>query len=262
MSVAWFWMEEGVRSGLQVLSSEESRHVVSRRLRVGDAVTAFDGAGKTASAKIEGLAKKAVEISVGDVFVAPPPGARLMLATAIPKGDRLGTFLQMATQLGLTCWQPLILEHSSVRRLDPDSPRQRRILIEACKVARRPWSMQVRPPETLDAVLDGFGRPSGDSEPGPSLYFGDLGGVPAAAVLASRSSVASSQGSDPAAETLESAVVFIGPEAGFSDSERTRLVDRGATSLSFSEFNLRIETAAVAAVAAFENHSLARREPT
>ena len=43
--------------------------------------------------------------------------------------------------------------------------------------------------------------------------------------------------------------VFVGPEAGFSEEERASLRAAGAEALSFADFNLRIETAAIAAAA-------------
>jgi RsmE family RNA methyltransferase len=46
------------------------------------------------------------------------------------------------------------------------------------------------------------------------------------------------------------ALIIIGPEAGFSKSEQNRLESVGATAISFGRHNLRIETAAVAAMTA------------
>ncbi len=50
---------------------------------------------------------------------------------------------------------------------------------------------------------------------------------------------------------LSSGWVFIGPEAVFTSAERDALHAAGASALRFGEYNLRIETAAVAAMAAF-----------
>lgn len=229
MSPAWFWVEELSGSGSLVLSAEESRHVGSRRLRRGDAVVLFDGAGRTAPGRIGGGGRKAVEVDVESVELAPPPRDLLGLATAIPKGDRLGTMLQMSTQLGLEVWQPLVLENSAVRKLDPGSARIRRILLEACKVARRPWALRILPPLSLEASLAAVG-------PSSSLFFGDHAGEATAPAWDADS---------------RRGWVFIGPEAGFSERERERLGESGASALRFSDYNLRIETAAVAAMAAF-----------
>ena len=106
MSPLWVWVETLSEPGSMTLSPDEARHVVSRRLRVGDALTVFDAKGRTASARIESLVRKAVEVEVGPIEHAAPPSSGFRLATAIPKGERLSTLLQMWTQLGLEVWQP------------------------------------------------------------------------------------------------------------------------------------------------------------
>lgn len=225
MSLLWVWVETLRESGSLTLSAEEGRHVVSRRLRIADELVAFDAKGQIASARIESLDRKTVRIDVAEVESKPQSTSGFGLATAIPKGDRLSVLLQMATQLGLEVWQPLVCEDSAVRKLDVGSARLQRILIEGCKVSRRPWAMRVDPPVRLEAAIE---RCNSD---GPIL-FGDREGR--------RSGFDAPPG-----------WVFIGPEAGFSDSELEALRRSGATPLSLGEYNLRIETAAVAALSVF-----------
>lgn len=226
MSQLWAWVESLAESGACRLSAEESRHVSARRLRLGDPLVVFDARGRTAEARVLGLGRRAVELDVGEIVLAPEPVAGAVLASAIPKGDRLSTLLQMLTQLGVGVWQPLSLEDSAVRTLDPAAPRLRRILVESCKLARRPWALEVRPPGALDSVLAeaaGFGP----------VFFGDREGR---------------------AGPLEAgaALVAIGPEAGFSAGELASLHAVGARARSFAPHNLRIETAAVAAAVALQ----------
>lgn len=223
MSLLWVHVPELADGARIALPAEESRHVVSRRLREGDALVAFDGAGSTAAGRIEGLSKRSVEIRLGRVERDPPPRMRFGLASAIPKGERLATMLPMLIQLGLEVWQPLVLADSVVRSLDPEAARLQRIGIESCKVARRSWRMQMRPPISLEAALDGR---LGDA----TLFYGDR--------LGTRAGLG-------AAPTW----VFIGPEAGFTQSEIRVLEAAGARPRCFGAHNLRIETAAVAATA-------------
>jgi 16S rRNA (uracil1498-N3)-methyltransferase len=225
MSLLWVWVEALRESGVIELAKDEARHVVSRRLRVGDDLIAFDAKGRTASARVESLDRKAVQIEVAGIESTPEPFSGFGLATAIPKGERLSILLQMSTQLGLEVWQPIICEDSAIRTLDVESARLRRILIEGCKVSRRPWAMRMNPPLRLEEAIE-------RCDPGKPLYFGDR------------------EGGEPGFDA-QPGWVFIGPEAGFSESERESLRRRGATPLSFGEYNLRIETAAVAAVSVF-----------
>ncbi|MBY0399832.1 16S rRNA (uracil(1498)-N(3))-methyltransferase [Myxococcota bacterium] len=227
MSTLWVHVESLVSpraaGELVSLSGEETRHVAARRLRAGDPLVAFDGAGRTAEARIESIGRRAVELTIESVVLAPKPAAGWVLATSIPKGERLAVMLPMLTQLAATVWQPLVLEESVVRELDVESPRLRRILVESAKLARRPWLLEIRPPCSLAELLDawaGAGRVDfGDRE-------GERSGVPA-----------------------DSAVFAIGPEAGFTAFELERLRTAGGRACRFGPHNLRIETAAVAAAA-------------
>ena len=225
MSELWAWVDDLTATGPIQLSAEEARHVVARRLRVGDSLVVFDGRGRWADALLEAIGKKSTVLEIGSIRKDPRPDFSFVLASAIPKGDRLGTMLQMLTQLGLEVWQPLVFEDSVQRRLDRKSARLNRILIESCKVARRPWRLEVLEPCTLDALLD---RQSREVE----IFFGDRKGD-----------------SEWLAPT--DALAVIGPEAGFNDRERRALEKVGARPRAFASHNLRIETAAVAATTAY-----------
>jgi 16S rRNA (uracil1498-N3)-methyltransferase len=222
MSVLWAWAER-VSAGAIGLTSEEARHVAARRLRVGDPIVVFDGQGHHAEGSIESLGKASTVVHVESIVETPRPDARFVVASAIPKADRLSTMLQMMTQLGVAVWQPLLLDESVAKRLDPEATRLVRILTESCKVARRAWRLEASPPRSLEETLARHAA-------GPSLYFGDREGTTAAI-----------EGSD--------ALVLIGPEAGFSEAERRVMLDAGAMPRSFAPYNLRIETAVVAAAA-------------
>lgn len=225
MSLLWVHVPslgEGSADGSVVaLAPEERRHVVSRRLREGDALVAFDGVGATAPARIERLSKRTIEIVLGKVESSPPPRSGSGLASAIPKGDRLSTMLPMLIQLGLETWQPLRLEESAVRALDVESARLQRIAIEGCKLARRPWTMRILPPIPLGEAL--AARAGHET-----IFYGDRLG---------------SRADGRSAPTW----VFIGPEAGFTPDEIRALETAGAQPRRFGPHNLRIETAAVAA---------------
>ena len=85
--------------------------------------------------------------------------------------------------------------------------------------------MRVDPPCSLDEVL------SESTEEAPSgVWFGDREGPSGASLAGAR-------------------MIVIGPEAGFSDRERSILEASGARAVSFGPHNLRIETAAVAGAA-------------
>ncbi len=228
MSDLWAYAEEIGATGPITLPAAEIRHITTRRLRVGSDLVVFDGRGRVASARLVSITKRETVVEIEKIREVPRADSGFVLASAIPKGDRLSTMLQMLSQLGLETWQPLILEESTVRHLDPTEKRLQRILVESCKVARRAWTLDVRAPVHLALALG--------SATGP-IYFGDREG---------RGGRIDSSAS----------LLLIGPEAGFSETERRRLLEASAIPQSLAPHNLRIETAAVAGVVA---HHLVRK---
>lgn len=228
MSEFWAHVESLEGPGTITLTADEARHVTSRRLRVGDALTVFDGRGRLAEARLASAARRETVVETETPQDVPRSESVFVLGTAIPKGDRVSTLLQMTSQLGLDTWQPLILDDSVVRKLDPDAARLQRILIESAKLARRAWVLEVLPPLGLEEAVSRHGGVSASK-----LGYGDrLGpghGIPA-----------------------DLALMLIGPEAGFSASELSWLSAQQAMPVSFSPYNLRIETAAIAAVTAYQ----------
>ena len=226
MSTPWIYVEALDAPGAIDIEGDELRHLAARRLRVGDSVVVFDGRGALGEARLLRLERRRATLEVdrveGPVEPAGEAGSGLVLASAIPKGERLSVMLQMLTQIGVDRWQPLLLDDSAVRKLDADGRRLRRILIEACKVARRPVVMRVDPPCSLDELL----ADSVEGDPS-SVWFGDREGRRGASLGCAR-------------------LIVIGPEAGFSERERSLLEASGARAVSFGPHNLRIETAAIA----------------
>jgi 16S rRNA (uracil1498-N3)-methyltransferase len=223
VSDLWVFVESFGSSDAITLSADEARHVAARRLHPGDRLVAFDGAGGTAVARLDSIGKRAVEIRIEEVAYAAAPEGVWVLATAIPKGERLAVMLPMLSQLAVTVWQPLSLQESVVRDLDVASARLRRILVESAKLARRPWLLEIRPPCDLGQLLDAAGT-------GAGICFGDREG-------------------DRLGIPSDASVVAIGPEAGFTPEELRRLRSAGAQACRLGPHNMRIETAAVAAAA-------------
>ena len=140
------------------------------------------------------------------------------------KGERFGVLLGMAAQLGIMSFTPLDCEYSVVHPGERHAVRGRRLLVEACKQSRNPWLPAWENPST-----------PGTMNPRGTMLFAHPGGESAATSM------------ERPAEEL---TVLVGPEGGFSEAETAQLDARGATALSLGPNILRIETAAVAMVAA------------
>ena len=93
-----------------LLDAKEAKHAVgSRRLAPGDRVMLFDGFGTVAEAVLTGdrAAGGDLEVEVGTSRRVAPPSPRIELAASLPKGDRMSTMLDMATQVGMSAFRPL-----------------------------------------------------------------------------------------------------------------------------------------------------------
>jgi 16S rRNA (uracil1498-N3)-methyltransferase len=238
MAMPWFHLDSiPPVDSAAFLDGKEAKHALgARRLAPGDHVVLFDGHGTTAEAVLTG--NRAVggdlEVEVGDAVRVPLPGRCIELAASLPKGDRMSTMLDMATQLGVTSFRPLNCDFSVVtkdrKRQDP-TDRWRRVMLEACKQSRRAWIPKIRHALTLgEAVEDARSR-------GAMVVMGDADGGPASSVAAS----------------AELVVVLVGPEGGFSPDEFEMLRARKVIPVRIGDGVLRVETAAVAIVAALHS---------
>ena len=104
MSAApWFYypFEQLQRAELE-LSGEEANHILgARRKRVGDALVLSNGRGRLAHCTLAFADRRArvLRLQVERLESIEQPARQLILAAALPKGDRLATMLDMCCQL-------------------------------------------------------------------------------------------------------------------------------------------------------------------
>ncbi|MCJ7451435.1 MAG: 16S rRNA (uracil(1498)-N(3))-methyltransferase, partial [Steroidobacteraceae bacterium] len=86
------------------------------RLRVGDALTLFNGTGWEYPGTISAVGSGFVQVEVGDRLagIAESPLA-LTLAQGVARGERMDMVMQKATELGVARIVPLLTERSVVR---------------------------------------------------------------------------------------------------------------------------------------------------
>lgn len=208
------------------LSEDESRHAShSRRLKIGDALWLFDGRGNVARARLQSGGGRSLEALIIDHRFEPAAQPTVHLACALPKGDRASVLLDMATQLGITSFTPLLCERRVVDPGEGTLERLRRVCLEACKQSRCVHLPRVlAPAKFVDAIArDGtkwIAHPDGKKLAGLSY---------------------------PPEKPL---TLFIGPEGGFTEEEVANALGDGAERVALGSTILRIEAAAVALVAA------------
>lgn len=199
-----------------VLRDEDSHHLTrSLRVRPGDAFTTSDGAGSWRPCRLGAGPAFEAEPDGPAVFVeAPRPS--LTIGFALIKGGRPELVVQKLTELGVDAIVPFTAERSVVRwdadRAARQAARLRRVAREAAMQSR-----QVRIPEV-----------------GEVAGFTELAALPGA--------IRADMAGDP--PSLDHPVVLIGPEGGWSDTERQQL-----DAIRISSSVLRSETAAISAAA-------------
>lgn len=234
MSNLWLHVEVIPDAGATVeIDREEARHAFgARRLGAGDLVTLFDGRGTIAHARLLGERSRRGDalVEVVDLTHAPPLQPEVTVAFAVPKGDRLSTLLDLATQSGVSRLMPVVCARSVVdtEKLER-SDRFQRIVLEATKVAKRAWAPELMAGGSLWDVVDR------ECARGAAVAFAHTSNARPMRAWA---------------ETLpcdRPRTVCIGPEGGFDDQEIAEAEARGLPFVSLGPCVMRIEAAAIAA---------------
>jgi 16S rRNA (uracil1498-N3)-methyltransferase len=213
------------------LDRDEARHAMgSRRLGAGDPVDLVDGRGTVARAHLGAERDRDgnLAVTVAQVRQVPRPTPALHVASAVPKGDRLGWLLDAVGELAVENLTPLDCQHSVTPADRAGGDRSRRILAEAMKQSRGVWLTRIEAPATPQAFA------AGAVAAGHLVLLLDPRGAPLVDQAAHATSVA----------------LLAGPEGGFSESELVALRDAGASPASLGPTVLRVELAVAAACGA------------
>jgi 16S rRNA (uracil1498-N3)-methyltransferase len=229
-----FWTPQ-LTSSQVTLSDAEAHHAVHvLRLEAGDAVRLFDGRGARAEGRIASVKRSEVTVDVGTRLPpAPPPRPAVHLAFAVPKGKRLDWLLEKATELAAASLQPVCFERR-VAGGESLSQTQCRRWLDHCIAAAKQCGLD-RLPEIRQTV-----------------GLNDLPAEPAGALRLLGSADASAEaihGALPAAAP-EEVMILVGPEGGLTDHESARAAQAGFHGVRLGHTVLRLETAAVALLAA------------
>lgn len=229
-----FYCHQPLEIGLEFdLPDEIVRHIGVLRMRPGDHLTLFNGAGGEYAASLLAVERRSAraEIKSFDPREAEPSHA-LTLAQALPEGSKMDWIVEKAVELGATAIQPLQAARSVVRLTEERAKKRiahwQGVAIaaaEQCGRNRLPAIAQPLPFAEWVAQQDLHPRVLLSPRAGQSL-------------------------SDWARHHPPQALtVMIGPEGGFSDAEEAAALAHGALCLSLGRRVLRTETAGLAVLA-------------
>jgi 16S rRNA (uracil1498-N3)-methyltransferase len=223
-------------SGQTIALPERVAHHALRvlRLKIGDALVLFTGAGGEFDATLTQLDKRTVRAEIGawhDIERESPLG--VTLAQGLSSADKMDYTLQKAIELGVAAIQPLAAA-KSVARLDSERAARRlehwrQIAISACEQCGRNRVPEIAPLAEVHAWL---ATPLPDTcvllTPRGQRRIGELAAMDSNIVL------------------------LAGPEGGFTSEEEDAALAAGFAALRLGPRTLRTETAAVAAIAALQ----------
>src|SRR3989304_974418 len=104
----------GLTMGANTLSVEESPHAANvLRLRGGDPVVLFDGAGREGAGSIARIRSRQVHADVAAVTTRPFETIhRITLAVALAKAHRHAYLVEKCTELGVAGFWPILTDRS------------------------------------------------------------------------------------------------------------------------------------------------------
>lgn len=233
-------LEDGTRIMLEGSAASHVTRVL--RLRVGEALTLFNGRGGEYAAQIDKAHGESVTVAVGEHSREERESPlALTLAQGLSRGERMDWVVQKATELGVTSLAPLLTERSVVRLDAQQAGRKlnhwRAIAIAACEQCGRNRLPQVTPPVTLRDFLR-------SSASGPADG--------AAARVRLLLSPAAERGIADLSAAPKAVTVLVGPEGGLTREEEDDALGAGFTAVRLGPRVLRTETAAIAALTALQ----------
>lgn len=225
------FIEAPLASGQEVALDKAQGHYLGNvmRLKAGDEVRVFNGHDGEWLCGISEVGKRGGTLQAKTLIRPQIVVPDLHYLFAPLKHARLDYMVQKATELGASLLQPVITDFTNVSRIKQERMRANAIeAAEQCNLLAVPKTCA---PEKLSVLLNNW-----PSE--RTLIFCDE-----TAELASPLEALQSVSEGPLA-------VLIGPEGGFSASERKQLLSKSfVTAISLGPRTMRADTAATAALA-------------
>ncbi len=222
-------LETGTRVTLEGNAASHITRVL--RLRVGAALTLFNGRGGEYSAGIDKAHGGSVTVAIGVAHaIERESPLELTLAQGVSRGERMDLVVQKATELGVTRLVPLLTERSVVQLDAQHAQRKlnhwRAVAVGACEQCGRNRLPEISAPVPLREHLrtDGAADLRVMFAPEAQRRIGEV------------------------ARAAGKVSVLVGPEGGLSDEEQQAAMAAGFTAVLAGPRVLRTETAAIVAL--------------
>ena len=223
------------------LGGDEARHLREvLRLKAGDGVRVFDGAGNEYNAIVVKAMRDSAVLEVGEKTepVSGESPIHLVLALALLKGDKFDLVVQKATELGVSELVPVMTKFADIRLHDPSDAAKRvtrwqRIALEAAKQSGRAAVPDVDSPIAFAELLER------ESDDGLRVMFAERDGQPVTLL--------------PTSITTPRVCVLVGSEGGWSPEESGAAKEHGWEIVTLGGRIMRAETAAITVTALIQH---------
>jgi 16S rRNA (uracil1498-N3)-methyltransferase len=221
----------------QAIITDATAHQIRNvlRMEVGQHIVVLDNLGSEYELELAHLDRKQV---IGKVVERRPsahePRTHITLYQSLMKRDKFEWVLQKATEVGVSCFVPVITQRSLVQTADLKANKQdrwQRILTEAAEQSHRARIPELLPPLKFSQAVTQCPNYQ------LALIAWEEGGVDLKTAV--------SQPTLAASATSTTIALFIGPEGGYDPSEVQLAQQHGAIPMTLGARILRAETAAI-----------------
>lgn len=226
--------------GSVLLEADEARHLREvLRLKPGDQVTVFNGAGREFLCTIETSRRDEAQLNVvKEIEPAKPESSlQLTLAVALLKSDKFDLVVQKTTELGVSRIVPVMTKLADIKLRDESDAqkrltRWRRIALEAAKQSGRAFVPEIEKPLSFADVLA-----TKDSD--INVLFAERDGEALASISA--------------ASEVRSISASVGSEGGWTDEELQAARNEEWKVITLGGRTMRSETAAITVTALLQH---------
>lgn len=223
-----------IRRGTAELTGPDAEHLVRvLRAEAGQVYEVSDNRRKYL-AEIETARKSLVVFRVLEELPPPPERAVVHLYPALFKFDRFEWMVEKATELGvdaIECFEAVRSDRGLAQAAQKRAVRWERLAVEASEQSRRATLPEISRPGPLDRIIK--------SELDVKLLLDETDALKLLTVVNERW---------PERNSKQRIGILLGPEGGWTEGERTRVIEAGWQRCSLGEMVLRAETAAIAAL--------------
>ncbi len=150
-----FFCDPLPQTGEVEIGESEAHHLLHvLRVKVGEFIELFDGKNHQATATVSQIGKRSVVAEIESwksVSVELP--TRLVIAAAMPKGDRQQFLVEKLVEMGCSELWPVQYQRSNVKMEPKTADKWRRYVLEASKQCGRNQLMEIREPQSSRELL-------------------------------------------------------------------------------------------------------------